>query len=83
MLQNKNILEVREGAYTFLHGTEISGTIMVSIVLCQVCCCEPIDIVIRRVRLIGQQDLTALREGIGYNIRPKKRNMYQIFIYIL
>lgn len=55
----------RGRAYIFLHGTQISGTFVVSIILCQVCCCEPINILVWRVRLIGQQDFTALRQKTG------------------
>lgn len=55
---------VRESAYIPLHGTEISGTVMVSVVLCQVCWCESINILLRGVGLIGQQDSTALRRNM-------------------
>jgi len=53
-----------ERAYISFHGTEMSGTFMVSIVLRQVCCCKPINILIWGVRLIGQQEFTTLKIGI-------------------
>jgi len=38
--------ETGEGAYICLHGTEISGTLMVSVVIRQVRCCEPVTVMI-------------------------------------
>lgn len=57
---------VKWRAYLPLHGTEVSGTFLVSVVLCQVCSCESINILVRGVHVIGQQDCTALLEGIRW-----------------
>lgn len=59
--QKKRAHQLRKRAHVFLKGTEISGTFGVSVVLCQVCCGEAIDVFVCRVCSVDQQDFTALR----------------------
>lgn len=63
-LQHTACRRERQRAYSRLHGTEISGTFMVAVVLCQVRWCQPIDVSVCWLCLIGQEDSAALTGGM-------------------
>lgn len=62
--QTHNVGE-RLVTYIPLHGAEISGAFMVTVVLCQVCRGESITVLFCRAHVIGQQDFATLRKGRG------------------